>query len=92
MKHRETHPVDVDGCFGCKVLGVRMGANTTTTRGQQVAEVNNRAKSWEKDMPAYKRLRKQGYQPRTIDGAADVERKAKHDWQVNTGLGIAKGG
>jgi hypothetical protein len=69
-----------------------MGANTTTSQGQQVSEVSNRAKRWEKDMPAYKRLRQQGYQPRSIDGSAEVERKAKHDWQVNTGLGIAKGG
>ena len=22
MKHRETHPVFVDGCFGCKIAGV----------------------------------------------------------------------
>lgn len=90
MKHREVHPTDVDGCFGCKVLGVRMGANTTTSRGAQVAEVNERAKRWDKDMPAYKRLRQQGYQPRSIDGSAEVERKARHDWQVNTGLGISK--
>ena len=67
-----------------------MGANTTTSRGAQVAEVNERAKRWDKDMPAYKRLRQQGYQPRSIDGSAEVERKARHDWQVNTGLGISK--
>lgn len=68
-----------------------MGANTTTTQGSQVAEVSERAKRWDKDMPAYKRLRQQGFQPRSIDGSAEVERKAVHDWQVNSGLGIAKG-
>lgn len=89
MKHMETHPnLDVEGCFGCKIAGVRMGANTTTTKGAEVASVNDRAKRWDKDMPAYKRLRQQGYQPRSIDGSAEVERKAVHDWQINTGLGI----
>lgn len=89
MKHMETHPsLDVEGCFGCKIAGVRMGANSTTTSGAGVSEVNARAKRWEKDMPAYKRLRAQGYQPKAIDGSAEVERKAKHDWQINTGLGI----
>jgi hypothetical protein len=91
LKHKEKHPVEVDGCFGCKVLGVRMGANSTTTRGAAVSVVDERAKRWDKDMPAYKRLRQQGYQPRAIDGSAEVERKAVHDWQVNTGLGISKG-
>lgn len=85
----ETHPLlDVEGCFGCKIAGVRMGANSTTTKGAEVASTDARAKRWDKDMPAYKRLRAQGYQPRAVDGSAEVERKAKHDWQINTGLGI----
>ena len=89
MKHAEKHPtLDVDGCFGCKVAGVTFGANSTTSRGATVASTNRRAKNWDRDMPAYKRLRKQGFQPKAIDGCAEVEAKAKHDWQVNTGLGI----
>ena len=87
LKHRETHPnLDVEGCFGCRVSGIRMGMNTTTTRGQQVAAINQTEKNWNKDMPAYKRLRKDGLQPKSIDGAADLEKKAKHEWQVETGI------
>lgn len=37
-------------------------------------------------MPAYKRLRQDGLQPKSIDGAAEVEKKAKESWQVETGL------
>ena len=89
MKHRETHPdLDVDGCFGCRVAGVRMGMNTTTTRGQNVESINKTERNWQKDMPAYKRLRKEGLQPKSIDGAAAVEKKAEHKWQVETGIGI----
>ena len=87
MKHQETHPnLDVEGCFGCRVAGVRMGANTTTTRGAKVAEVNKTERNWNKDMPAYKRLRANGLQPKRIDGAANVEKRAQEGWQVETGI------
>jgi len=65
-----------------------MGTNSTTTRGKEVEQTNKVERNWQKDMPAYKRLRKEGLQPKRIDGAAEVEAKAKHKWQVETGLGI----
>lgn len=87
MKHRETHPdLDVEGCFGCRVAGIRMGTNSTTTRGARVAQVNQTERNWTKDMPAYKRLRDEGLQPKRIDGAAEVEKRAKEKWQVETGI------
>jgi hypothetical protein len=65
-----------------------MGANTTTSRGAQVESVNKTERGWQKDMPAYKRMRREGLQPKSIDGAAEVEKKAEHKWQVETGLGL----
>ena len=83
MKHRETHPLlDQPNCFGCRVSGVQMGSNSTTTRGSQVAEINQRAKNWDKDMPAYKRLRREGLQPKTIDGCHAVEQLATSRHQI----------
>ena len=83
LKHRETHPnLDVEGCFGCRVAGVQMGSNSTTTRGEGVAIINQREKNWSKDMPAYKRLRKEGLQPKTIDGCHDVELLATSRHQI----------
>jgi hypothetical protein len=87
VKHQETHPnLDVEGCFGCRVAGVRMGVNTTTSRGSKVAEINTTERNWNKDMPAYKRLRADGLQPKKIDGAANVEKRAQEGWQVETGI------
>lgn len=87
MKHQEVHPdLNVEGCFGCKVAGVRMGVNTTTSRGQRVAQINKTERGWNKDMPAYKRLRANGLQPKKIDGAAEVEKRAQEAWQVETGI------
>ena len=83
MKHAERHPsLDVEGCFGCKVAGVSFGANSTTTRGAQVAATNRTARNWDKDMPAYKRLRANGLQPRGIDGSAALEARAETAAQV----------
>lgn len=91
MKHQETHPnLDVEGCFGCRVAGISFGANTTTTKGQSVAEINQRAKNWDKDMPAYKRLRKNGVQPKSIDGAAALEAKASTVAEVESRPNVEK--
>jgi hypothetical protein len=83
LKHREDHPnLDVEGCFACKITGIQVGSNSTTTRGSQVAKINEREKGWNKDMPAYKRLREQGLQPRQIDGASVLESRATERWQI----------
>ncbi len=83
LKHRETHPyLDVEGCFGCRVAGVQIGPNSTTTRGESVSHINQREKNWSKDMPAYKRLRAEGLQPKTIDGCHAVEQLATSRHQI----------
>lgn len=51
----------------------------------KVKEVDDREKRWDKDMPAYKRLRKQGLQPKTIDGAAHLEAKATTRFEIESG-------
>ncbi len=87
MKHRETHPnLDVEGCFGCRIANVRVAPNHTTTGGERAAQINATEARWHKDMPAYKRLRQDGLQPKTIEGAANLEKKAKEAWQVETGM------
>ena len=91
MKHAEKHPgLDVEGCFGCKVAGVSFGSNSTTTRGKVVAETNQRARNWDKDMPAYKRLRQNGLQPKSIDGAARLESTARTEAQVESRVDVEK--
>lgn len=63
-----------------------MGTNSTTSRGTNIAQLNKTERNWKKDMPAYKRLRADGLQPKRIDGAAEVERRARESWQVETGI------
>lgn len=86
MKHAETHPtLNVEGCFGCKIASTSFGSNSTTTRGAVVAQTERTARNWDKDMPAYKRLRKNGLQPKQIDGSAEIEKRAETKVEVETG-------
>jgi len=42
-------------------------------------------KSWKDDMPAYRRLRREGLQPRTIEGSAYLETKATDRLEIEDG-------
>jgi len=76
MKHAETHPtLDVEGCFACRVSHVRMSGSAMPTR-KNVQEMNQKEKALDKDLDAYKRVRKTGGQPTQIDGAARWEAEA----------------
>jgi hypothetical protein len=72
VKHRETHPNFVEGCFGCRIASVRVAAAAMPTRHERV---NTMDRSWEKQMKddeAYKTLRKQGLQPRNTAGCHEL--------------------
>jgi hypothetical protein len=47
-----------------------------------VSQIKTRDKQWNADMPAYKRLRDQGLQPKQIDGASILEKHATERWQI----------
>lgn len=87
IKHQETHPdLNVDGCFGCKIAGISISSSAMPGRKSDSHRINQTEKQWHKDMDAYKRLRKDGLQPKKIDGSHKVEAKAKETYQVETGL------
>lgn len=46
---------------------------------------SDRESRWEKDMPAYRRLRNQGYQPPHIDGSHALERDATTKFEIESG-------
>ena len=70
-KHREDHPVDVDGCFGCKVLGLQMSAGVAKSNGVPTA------KQHDKELDSYYSAVRQGIEPRStkqhdIDAAVRI--------------------
>lgn len=55
MKHWEYHPEPIDGCFGCKGLGLQMNS------GDAKRDIPDR--KWNAELSAYREARRQGIQP-----------------------------
>lgn len=85
--HRDTHPTPQDGCNLCRWLSVAVAPSATPTRngGAVAAQTNAREDRWQKDMPAYKAMRRQGLQPRQIDGCDELSAKATDRLEVELG-------
>ena len=85
LKHRETHPnLDVEGCFGCRIAHFNVSAEAMPTRKPGSKRIIEKERVLHKDLDAYHRLRQDGQQPKRIDGAAVVEKRAEENWQVAT--------
>ena len=53
--------------------GMYIAAAATPNKRQNVLTIEQREKNWDRDIPAYKRMRARGLQPVGVDGAAAVE-------------------
>lgn len=74
-KHWEDHPVEVEGCFGCKVIGLQMSTGVASSRGIPTA------KQHDKELGAYYDAVRQGIEPRStrqpdIDAAVRISNEA----------------
>jgi hypothetical protein len=71
------HPY-TDTCFGCKVGTLQVSPGEPTQQTQAEAQ-------WDVDIPAYKRLRAQGYQPPRTAGCAYLEANATTEYEIARG-------
>lgn len=55
--HRQDHPEDVEGCFGCKILGLQLSPGDATSS----KSMSN--KKWDAELNAYSSARAEGIQP-----------------------------
>jgi hypothetical protein len=60
-------------------------------RFPEVNRINNTDAQWDKDMPAYRRMRHNGVQPPRIDDCAVLEREATDQFEVEMGKIVPKG-
>ena len=60
------HP---ENCFGCKAASIGFAASAMPTRSN-AGVIDMDTKAMHKDVAAYKRLRKDGTQPKSVKGAA----------------------
>ena len=81
MKHWEHHPTPIDGCFGCKGLGLQMNS------GDAKRDIPD--KKWNSELQAYRDARAQGIQPagtstRQVQKAIDDSNKVGKAYDANT--------
>lgn len=78
-------------CPECGIHGQRVftppniSVYATPHKGADARRVDQKEHNWDKDLPAYKSLRNQGYQPRMIDGCDQLSAMAKERHEINLG-------
>jgi len=82
-KHQERHPVLVEDCYACELLTKHLSPSSMGSAA--ATELVNKDKAWDVDMAAYKRLRANGVQPRSIDGSASIEKTATDEMEIKLG-------
>jgi putative FmdB family regulatory protein len=76
-----------DGPIARVYNAVAIAASSMPTRSE-AAHVEKQTEIMHKDAAAYKRLRKDGVQPKSVKGAAELERRAASRWEVETGMNL----
>lgn len=66
-------------------MSVAPSALPSRKAGTEAARIEATERQWDKDGDAYKRLRRDGLQPRDIDGCAALEAKANHPMEIAMG-------
>lgn len=88
LKHYECEVCGGDADLVFTSPAIAADALPNKKHGVRAAEATER--KWDADMPAYKRLRKEGLQPRGVDGAAMVEQQAQHPLEIEMGRPLGK--
>ena len=63
-------------------IGVQVAPSALENKGAGVRDINATERRWNVDMPAYKRMRNKGMQPRNIDGSAALEDQVGSQFDV----------
>lgn len=87
MARHQTSPSCTPDCFGCKIQTISVAASAMPTRSE-AASIEKNTEIMHKDVAAYKRLRKDGVQPKSTKGAAELEKRAGSKWEIETGMNL----
>jgi len=73
-------------CFRCRALSVSVSPSSTPTRtGAALWAAKREEHTLNTDGEAYKRLRADGYQPKSINGSAHIEANATTRFEIESG-------
>lgn len=68
------------------LLSVGFAASALPSRKGTVSTVEAKERTLDGDLDAYKRLRQDGLQPKSVDGSRRLEQRAEHAIEVESGL------
>lgn len=90
----EDHPTASCAACGAPSLKVvvspAISVSATPSKAAEAHEIIAREAGWDRDMPAYKRLRNEGLQPPHIAGCAELEAKADYRTEIEMGRRLPK--
>jgi hypothetical protein len=75
-----------DACYPCKLAGIQFAPSAMPTRSPEAARVKVADKKLDKDRDAYQRIRRNGEQPRAVQGSSELERTATESFEIKTGV------
>ena len=84
------HLVNGDGshspnCFPCKIQTVTLAPSAMVTRSPEAVRAKIADPQLEKDREAYRRLRRDGTQPKHVGGAEHFEKHANERFEIEMG-------
>lgn len=81
--HKNVHAEYVEGCFACHVRSISFSPSAQGSERAQAAVRTD--KEWDRDHAAYRRMVKNGLQPPTLDGCAELETRASTQEEIERG-------
>ena len=86
---------DCGKCFKCRegrgcIRSVGFQPTAMPNRHPEAVRAVATDKQWDADMPAYKRIRNNGVQPKKIDDSAYLESHATDQYEIELGLIVPK--
>lgn len=75
-----------DDCFRCRALSISVSPSSMPTRaGAGLWQAKREEQHLSVDGEAYKRLRRDGFQPKSINGSANLEANATTRFEIESG-------
>lgn len=86
---------DCGRCWKCKegtgcIRSVSFAPTAMPNRHPQAVAQTATEKQWDRDMPAYQRLRHNGIQPKRIDDSAELEQRAEDQFEIEMATIVPK--
>ena len=75
-----------ENCYPCRLQTVSFAPSAMDTRFPQAARAKIKDPELDKDREAYKRLRRQGEQPKHVQGSAHFEKHANESFEIEMGV------